>query len=403
MSWTTPQDVTAELERHWQRGRILSARLTGEPLFPLALRLKRPSPGDLGRRFSEARTWIQALHDGSRASRGCGYEIGWEEVAHRELGRNRLPSSLSVPTEADALALLGRPGAGAQFSALADQALAAFPQLGAWIARKPLAVIDNAADWERILAVLAWFKRNPRSGLYLRQIDVAGVDTKFVEARAGLLADLLEIVLETAATPPAPALSETFENRFGLRARPPLVRFRILDARHAIGGLTDITTPVEQMAALRLGVKQVFITENEVNGLAFPDALDSIVIFKLGYGIDLLSTVPWLSGCDVRYWGDIDTHGFAILDRLRAFCPQALSLLMDQETLLSHRHLWVREDVPLTARLTRLTAVEHALYQILATNSLGDRIRLEQERIPLSKLVATLKSQQTPPQMKIIS
>ena len=392
MSWTTPQDVTAELERHWQRGRILSARLTGEALFPLALKLKRPSPGDLSRRFSEARTWIQSLNDGSRASRGFGYEIGWEEVAHRELGRNRLPASLTVPTEDDAFALLGRTGAGAQFSALAELALASFPQLGAWIARKPLAVIDNAADWDRILAVLAWFKRNPRSGLYLRQIDVAGVDTKFVEARAGLLGDLLEIVLETAA-PPAPALSDTFENRFGLRARPPLVRFRILDARHAICGLTYITTPVEQMATLRLGVKQVFITENEVTGLAFPDALDSIVIFKLGYGIDLLSTIPWLNDCDVQYWGDIDTHGFAILDRLRAFCSQARSLLMDQETLLSHRHLWVREDVPHTARLTRLTAVEHALYQTLATHSLGDRIRLEQERIPLSKLVATLKSQ----------
>ena len=330
------------------------------------------------------------MDDSSRARRGYGYEIGWEEVAHRQLGRNRLPASLSVPTEADALALIGRAGAGAQFAALAHQTLAAFPRLGDWISRKPLAVIDNAADWDRILAVLAWFKHNPKSGLYLRQIDVAGVDTKFVEARAGLIAELLEIVLERAATSSVPTPGATFEHRFGLRPRPPLVRFRILDARHAIAGLTDITVPVDQMATLRIAVKRVFITENEVNGLAFPDTSDSIVIFKLGYGIDLLSALPWLNDCEIHYWGDIDTHGFAMLDKLRAFCPQAHSLLMDQNTLLTHRPHWVREEVPTTAPLARLTADEHALYVNLVANTLGDRIRLEQERIALTKLVAEL-------------
>jgi hypothetical protein len=42
------------------------------------------------------------------------------------------------------------------------------------------------------------------------------------------------------------------------------------------------------------------------------------LIFGLGYGLDRLADVPWLERCEVWYWGDIDTHGVGILDRLRA-------------------------------------------------------------------------------------
>ncbi|MGQ0845264.1 MAG: Wadjet anti-phage system protein JetD domain-containing protein [Sporichthyaceae bacterium] len=79
--------------------------------------------------------------------------------------------------------------------------------------------------------------------------------------------------------------------------------------------------------------------------------------------------------------GDLDTHGFAILDRLRAHLPQTTSFLMDRRTLLAHRERWGAEDRPTAARLTRLTAEEHDLYADLVADRLGDRVRLEQERI----------------------
>ncbi len=44
--------------------------------------------------------------------------------------------------------------------------------------------------------------------------------------------------------------------------------------------------------------------------------------------------------------GDLDTHGFHILDQLRSHHPHARSIVMDQETLLAHRDFWVREDSP---------------------------------------------------------
>ena len=391
MTWTSPQDLLAQVERQWSRGRILSARHSGEPLFPLTLRLKRPSPGEMAARFDEVRAWIRSLDDGSRACRGFGYDISWEEVNHRQLGRNRMPAAVVVPTESDALRLIGRDGDGERFTALADQARAAFPRLVDWIARRPLALVEHSDDWPRILAVLAWFVDNPRSGLYVRQLDIAGVDTKFIEQHTGLIAGLLDIVLD-GQLPPPPISGLSFEQRYGLRPRPQLVRFRSLDARRAIAGLTDITTPVTQFATLQLPLRRVFITENEINGLAFPDVPDSIVIFKLGYAIDILAAVPWLTTCEIHYWGDIDTHGFAILDRLRAVCPGARSLLMDLATLRAHQPLWGREDVPAHAQLTRLTVDERALYDHLRAGTFGDRIRLEQERVPLTVLDSAMKN-----------
>ena len=81
------------------------------------------------------------------------------------------------------------------------------------------------------------------------------------------------------------------------------------------------------------------------------------------------------------YWGDLDTHGFAILDELRAHCPHAESLLMDRETLLEFKQFWEQEPKAMARELTRLSAEEQALYDDLRHNRLGERVRLEQERV----------------------
>lgn len=80
--------------------------------------------------------------------------------------------------------------------------------------------------------------------------------------------------------------------------------------------------------------------------------------------------------------GDIDTHGFAILGRLRGHLPQVRSLLMDEATLLAHRELWVTEPLPHPAEsIEHLDAVEQLLYRDIRIDSFGVRARLEQERI----------------------
>ena len=106
-----------------------------------------------------------------------------------------------------------------------------------------------------------------------------------------------------------------------------------------------------------------------------------MVIFGAGYGFDNLSAAAWLRQKRIYYWGDIDTHGFAILHQLRGYFPQTISFLMDQQTLLAHRPLWGVEALPERGTLARLTAGERALFDLLLQNHWGDRVRLEQERI----------------------
>jgi len=61
--------------------------------------------------------------------------------------------------------------------------------------------------------------------------------------------------------------------------------------------------------------------------------------------------------------------------------PETRSVPMDRATLPAHRDRWVVEATPAASRLDRLTADERALYQDLVTDRLGERVRLEQERI----------------------
>ncbi|MGI6299137.1 MAG: Wadjet anti-phage system protein JetD domain-containing protein [Saccharofermentanales bacterium] len=63
---------------------------------------------------------------------------------------------------------------------------------------------------------------------------------------------------------------------------------------------------------------------------------------------------------------------------------------MDQRTLLAHQNLWVVEEQPERGNLTRLNTEEAELYNLLRDNSLGNKIRLEQERIGFCYLKAAL-------------
>ena len=383
MNWTGPHDLRRQLERRWDRGQLLAAHLTGEVLFPLPLVLKKPSPKTLEDEFDAVRQWIRSLRAGSKAQRGFGYDIEWQTVRHRVHGRNQMPAAIVIPTEEDALRMIGKVRAAQRFDALSQVTLGRYPALADWLARKPLTMLQHAEVWAEVLAVLDHFCDHPRPGLYLRQLDIPGVDSKFIEAHRGLLSALLDRVLPEGTIEHRATGAKGFARRYGLRETPPLIRFRILDPVLYINGLSDLSVPPEQFCEVNLPVEQVFITENKINGLAFPETRGALVIFGLGYGLDRLKDIGWLQGVTIYYWGDIDTHGYAILNRLRGTFPDARSFLMDRDTLMAHRKLWGKE--PATDRfqgeLPRLLGPERAMFNDLQHDCLGDGVRLEQERI----------------------
>jgi hypothetical protein len=373
--WTTPDDIAFQLRRRWDEGDLL---VRADGLFPLRLPVRGPAPPEIGRRLPEVQAWAVALQAGSRSARGQGYDLEYRPVTSRQLGTQRLPSEAIVPTLADALSLISCQDAHARWRELALLADRLCPALALWVQAHPIALLDHAEAWERALRVVAWFLAHPRSGLHLRQIDIPGVDTKFIERQNALLGQLLDAVL------PADGLgvgSGGFAERYGLRSKPSLIQVRILDPRLAIGGLTHLAAPLEQWAGIAPPVQRVIITENEINGLTLPAMDGTATVFGRGYAVDRLADIPWIAGTDLHYWGDIDTHGFAILDRLRARVPHARSLLMDEATLLTHRELWGLEPSPATGPLHHLTPEERALHDGLIRHRWSDRVRLEQERI----------------------
>ncbi len=379
MTWTTPADLKRQVQKLWDRGLLLACVAGVESLFPRRLTLKGPDSRELSERFPEVRDWI------ARLSAAAGfYRIEWRNVNHRILGNNEIPAGIWIDRLSDALGLIGKRRAADGFVALVEMTRDKQPELISWLTRRPLRALELAEDWPRLLAIVAWLLQHPRPAIYLRQIDLPGVHTKMIEGHRGVLAELLDLVLPKDSIDGTHTGIGGFCRRYGFLDKPSRVRFRILDSNVRLlpaEADQDITLTQAAFASLVLPVSKVFITENEINFLAFPNVSGAMVIFGAGYGFDNLAAASWLHGKQIYYWGDIDTHGFAILNQLRGFLPHAVSFLMDEQTLLAHKALWGIEKQPETGTLSRLNSEEGALYDRLRHNHWGEGVRLEQERI----------------------
>jgi hypothetical protein len=379
MSWTTPEDLRAQVQRLWDRGDLLRAAVTDAVSWPLRLTLKGPVASDLSDRFEAVRSWVKTIAATPQV------RIEWREWNHRVQGMQRLPASVWIDSLQDALAFIGKARPAQRFVALWQQTQAVEPALLTWLLRRPLQALELADRWDRMLAVVGWLQAHPRPAVYLRQVDIPGVDSKFIEAHRGVLAELLDLALPAEAIDRDATGVAQFARRFGFLDKPVRIRFRLLDpslpSLPGCAGLPDITLDAASFATLALPIRRVFITENETNFLAFPPVASAIVVFGAGYGWEALARASWLHRCRLHYWGDIDTHGFAILDQLRGHFPTVASLLMDRETLLAHRLHWGEEPDPVRHDLMRLTSEEAAVYDDLRFDRHRPRLRLEQERV----------------------
>jgi len=387
MNWTTPAQLHGQVQRLWDKGAILAEQAGAASCFPYRLTLKSPTASEIGADFAAVRAWAQALQASS------GLRLEYRSFRHRLFGDNCLPSAAWVETPAEACRLLGKTREAGVFAALVASTVTQQPSLRSWLQKYPLRALDHAADWPQLLALIGWLQARPRPGCYLRQIDLPGIDSKFVETRRGLLAELLDLALPPEAIDTSASGNAGFNRRYGFRDKPERIRCRFLDPTcaplPALAG-ADLTLDSASFAALAPAVERVFICENEVNFLAFPPVDRGFLIFGAGYGLAALAQAGWLQSLPVYYWGDLDTHGFAILDELRQHLPQARSLLMDETTLLEHRARWGHEASPTQRPLSHLNADELATYTALIDHTHGPSIRLEQERLPFSLLQDTL-------------
>lgn len=378
MSWTTASDLKAQVNRLWERGDLLRAVVTEEAIFPMRLTLKAPNSSEVIESFDSVRTWISHLKESSK------FRIEWREFKHRVFGNQRIPESAWVDDINAAVALIGKQSETARFRDILAVTRTRQPRLVPWLAKYPLRTAELSDAWDHLLDVADWSLAHPRPNIYLRQVDIPGIHSKFIEAHRAVLADWLDMLLPSEAIDKGQTGGCQFASRFGFREKPNRIRFRVLDSGLALlpgAMLPDVTLDAESFARLTTSIQRVFITENEINFLAFPPAAHSVVVFGAGYGFNELRMASWVRHCTVHYWGDIDTHGFAMLDQLRSHLGHVESFLMDRPTLLAHEGLWGLEEDQVVRDLPRLTSAEMELFNQLRDNRIRKGLRLEQERI----------------------
>lgn len=295
-----------------------------------------------------------------------------------ELGQQEIPIEISFASADDLATFLGINERVLFRTAQKRWAMlsAAWPDLAEplrgqieWIVRLP------EEDYRRFIAVVNWFSTNPNSELYLRQLPIPGVDTKWIERHAGPIGRLLSVRTGRVGA---------FHHVAGLKVDGPSRRIRLLDEdlRSRVGGIGDLTVPLSDLAKLDLPFRTAVVVENLQTMLAFEDLPGTVVIMGGGFSVTELGTLPWLSRIPLLYWGDIDTAGFEILNALRKQHPHAKSLLMDEATFHRYEDLRTADPSPSQRTLDALTPAELQLYGQLHAIPDGTKNRLEQERIP---------------------
>lgn len=397
MSWTRAADLKGQVNKWWDRGELLSSMVcngteveTPDSDWPRRLKFTSPSPTEITESFEFVRKWIAEV----RSISHCRIEM--KEVNHRIFGRNAIPFQAWIDSQADALSLIGKRKEAGKFVSLVQIAGSRHPRLLPWMKQKPLQALALHDEFERLLSVVDWMLQHPRPNVYLRQVDIPNVDTKFIESNRNTLSEWLELLLPPEAINYSEKTSQ-FARRYGFKDKPARVRFRALDSKLSLvkgsKNIQDVTLDVESFSRIDASsIDSVFITENEINFLSFPELSNSLVIFGAGYGLAVLEEIDWLLHCRVFYWGDIDTHGFAILNEARTYIQHVQSLLMDEETVLSHLDLKDVDKTPHSAiDFRNLSDDERRLYYSLKANKYATNFRLEQEQIKWDYALAAIE------------
>lgn len=421
--WTTLATLRAQSLKAWDSGALLRELLDPTDTYPRRRPLKRPTAAGLRTDYAAAHGWATELF----AAAGP-FTLETADVGRTTIGSNRLPAAAVFATVDDEIAFAGKTRDAGRFRKLAGGLSAVDPGLRQWAWKRPLQLLalgDAALTAGR---VALWLRDNPAPGIYVRQLSLTGVHTKFLETHRRVVDEMASVLqpavsgsagtvsagtgthaVETVDgadqadgapgdTVPGSASARTpaarFAARHGFVHPPELVRFRVLDPEiPLLGDARDVAVTADAFRTLRLPVRTVIFTENLVNFLALPDRPRALALFGAGYGFSALRDAAWLRDCEVLYWGDLDTHGFRILDQLRSAHPHVASVLMDRATLLEHQDAWGAEPSPARAELTRLTPEESALYRSLADGEFGAGVRLEQELVDWDWALERLRPQ----------
>lgn len=377
----TPEEITKKADRLYIP--FLQSLLQGEPFFP------RDFPaGKIPDDYLKLRDTVQQLLKGSKKYVGYGYQVERIQRKTRKFDIQSLPSRITFETETDYLKFLNKEPEVADFKQVVARIRNEIPDLNIWLNQNPQKVINYLGKWENLLRVCLYFQNHPKPHLYIRELPINNVDTKFIEKNKGILNELLSAILSDDAINQE---ENDFEKRFGLRYAEQSVTIRALDqnlqVKHGIS-TSEMSILISDLERRNLQGYRFIITENLTNFRTLPDLSNSFALWGKGFSLAILKDVEWLNDCQIIYWGDLDAQGFQILSQLRSYFYQTISVMMDRETFDTFQEFAVPGTMCKVANLSYLTPEEHDLFVDLSKQT----IRLEQEKIRKDFVICKLMS-----------
>ncbi len=258
-----------------------------------------------------------------------------------------------------------------------------FKFLNNWLEKNYKIINYYTWKWQNILKVIKYFLINPKKNLFARELEI-DIDTKFIERNKSIIEELL-IYVDEQQENAFSFIWDSFEEKFWLKTKPIFIRFRFLDDSLKLDffwvKIDDLYLTLQDFTNLKTTFKKVFIVENEINYLTFPNVKDAIIIWWRWFSISNLKNIYWLKEKDIYYFWDLDSHWLKILAQCRKYFPQTKSIFMNKEVfdlydsfVWEWKKLWYEEIYKLEKYLEK---EEFELLKYINENNL----RLEQENI----------------------
>lgn len=292
----------------WKAEQILKPALseknanTQNNFFPLVIKGSKGSASkDLVSRMNEVAPLI--AESKQKNKKHMGYALNFEQINTRTNGIQTVIKDIFFETESDFLYFTKKENATQNFLS-AIKILNSELQLekqqnstvkinfnSEWIHSHHSDLCDSHSDetnfWHSVCLCVNYLFRNTSSNLYLRQLPVK-VHTKFIENNKSLIQSLLVVSEPTASNSIEENKKTSFESKYGIKEKPVLVRFRSLDKKILLNvndlQVSEMLLPLCDFesfdkANIFSKIKRIFIIENEMVYLSFPEVADSICIW----------------------------------------------------------------------------------------------------------------------------
>jgi hypothetical protein len=369
----SPAEAKAVLKTQWQNPTLRELRLLGGPSqWPIRLPIGRPLPRTINRSLDEVKRHVESWRE-VRAG-----QVLWEQVAYRSTAAPvDIPATWLLARPSDWVEAADDPSMRREFRSLATLVERTASDFHSLLIRRR-SLWSKTPLHEVIQAATLALSLTPgcAQGQSLRQLSLAGIDTKFFERNTQLVKALLDVRFDGEAS------------RIGLEDFLGALRdgdhwLLVVDLDGSLLPFQKLRVRSSDLKGAPLPGDHLLIIENESCQHHLPHAPGTIAV--LGSGFDLNWTEgTWLASKQVAYWGDLDTWGLQFLATARNAIPHLVPLFMNEATFDEFTDLAVREPVAAASDPpTGLSDSESRLYRRLLGQPRG---RLEQEFVPADRV-----------------